>query len=203
VVIGGNISTTRDIILSWSKIVGLIDGISKVTSLMLMSKWGQVVWFSDCAVINNPTSEELCEITHLSSCAFEKITGRPAKIGLLSFATKGSAITPEVEKVQNAVSLIHSKYPSLQVDWPLQFDAAFSPRVAAIKAPNSAVAGEVNLFIFPTLDAGNIGYKIAEQFWGYQAIGPILLGTRKPYLDLSRGCSAQDIAELARISTLL
>ncbi|MGL5915949.1 MAG: phosphate acyltransferase, partial [Culicoidibacterales bacterium] len=150
----------------------------------------------------NPSAEDLADIAIecSGSAPFFGITD--PKVAMLSFSTKGSAKSPEVDKVVKAVELAKAKRPDLQIDGELQFDAAVSRQVGMRKAPDSNVAGHANIVIFPTLDAGNIGYKIAQRLGGYDAIGPVLIGLKQPINDLSRGCTEEDIYKLAMITAM-
>lgn len=155
--------------------------------------------FADCAITIAPTSEDLAEIA-VEGAKTAKAFGIDPKVALLSFSTKGSAVSPETEKVSAALALVKEKAPELSVDGELQFDASIVPSIAAKKAPGSEVAGQANVFVFPSLEAGNIGYKIAERLGGFEAIGPILQGLNQPVNDLSRGCSAEDVYKLSYLT---
>jgi len=128
--------------------------------------------------------------------------GVDPRIAMLSFSTKGSAKSEETEKVVDALNIAKEKDPSLVIDGEFQFDAAFVPRIAKKKAPGSVLQGDANVFIFPSLEAGNIGYKIAERLGEFEAVGPILQGLNKPVNDLSRGCSVDDVYKLALITAV-
>ena len=156
--------------------------------------------FSDCGLNQNPTSEELAAIAEASADSFRFLIGKEPKVAMLSYSTKGSAKHDDVTKVQEAVRIAKEERPELALDGELQLDAALVPAVAALKAPSSEVAGHANTLIFPNLDAGNIGYKIAQRLGMFEAIGPILQGLNKPVNDLSRGASAEDIYNLAIIT---
>ncbi len=133
----------------------------------------------------------------------QRLTGETPNVAMLSFSTKGSANHADVNKVTEAMALVSQKAPHLNIDGELQFDAAINPKIGIRKARDSAVAGKANVFIFPDLDAGNIGYKITQELGGARAIGPILGGFSKPWMDLSRGCGVQDIIDVAVVSALL
>lgn len=156
--------------------------------------------FGDCGLNENPDSESLAEIAKSSSDSFEQLVGKQAKIGMLSYSTYGSAKSELTQKVIDATNIIKEKYPELQVDGELQLDSAIVPEVAASKAPNSQVAGKCNTLIFPDLNAGNIGYKLTQRLANAEAYGPLCQGIAKPVNDLSRGCSAQDVAGVIAIT---
>ena len=157
--------------------------------------------FADCGINVNPNSEELKDIAK-DSADSARVFGIDPKVAFLSFSSKGSAKSEEVNKVINAVNLLKDEGADFDFDGELQFDAAFVESVGKQKAKDSKVAGFANVFIFPTLDAGNIGYKIAQRLGGYQALGPILQGINKPINDLSRGCNEEDVYKMAIITLL-
>ena len=158
--------------------------------------------FGDSGLNMNPTAEELAEIAISSAKSFKQLVGEEPRVAMLSFSTYGSAKNELVDKVQEATKLAKEKAPELALDGEMQFDAAIVPSVGASKAPGSAVAGKANTIIFPDLNAGNIGYKIAQRLAKAEAFGPILQGIAKPVNDLSRGCSAEDIAGVVAITAL-
>lgn len=158
--------------------------------------------YSDCGMIQNPTSEQLVDIAKASADTFKLLVEDEARIAFLSHSTFGTSKCSDVEKVQNAVNMFKEKYSNYQADGELQFDAAVVPEVAKIKAPNSPVAGRANVLIFPDLDAGNIGYKITERLAHAKAYGPITQGLKKPVNDLSRGCNYLDIVGAIAITAL-
>ncbi len=157
--------------------------------------------FADCAININPDAEALAGIAVESAKTAELFDIDP-KVAMLSFSTKGSASSPEVDKVVEATRIAKEKAPNLAIDGELQFDAAYVYDVAQKKAPESEVAGQANVFVFPEIQSGNIGYKIAQRFGGYQAIGPILQGLNKPISDLSRGCNEEDVYKLSIITAV-
>ena len=156
--------------------------------------------FGDCGLNENPDSESLAEIAKSSSDSFEQLVRKQAKIGMLSYSTYGSAKSELTQKVIDATAIVRERYPELQVDGELQLDSAIVPEVAASKAPNSEVAGKCNTLIFPDLNSGNIGYKLTQRFAKAEAYGPLCQGIAKPVNDLSRGCSAQDVAGVIAIT---
>lgn len=155
--------------------------------------------FSDCAINVNPNAQELAEIAVESAKTAELFDIDP-KVALMSFSTKGSAKAPEVDKVVEATKIAKKLAPQYTIDGELQFDASYVPGVAQLKAPNSEVAGQATVFVFPELQSGNIGYKIAQRFGNFEAIGPILQGLNKPVSDLSRGANEEDVYKLAIIT---
>ncbi len=158
--------------------------------------------FGDCGLNQNPTSEELAAIAESSARSFELLTGKEAKIAMLSHSTKGSAKHDDIFKVTRAVQIAHEQYPELKIYGELQLDAAIVPEVAAFKASGSPVAGKANVLIFPDLDAGNIGYKLVERLGGAEAYGPLTQGIAAPVNDLSRGCNADDIVGVIAITAV-
>jgi phosphate acetyltransferase len=159
--------------------------------------------FADCAVIPDPDAHQLADIALSTASTYTKLTGIEARIAMLSFSTKGSASNDSTKKVALAAEIARERNRDLIIDGELQFDAAFVPSVAERKASGSPLAGSANVFIFPNLDAGNLGYKIAERLGMGQAIGPILQGLSKPLNDLSRGASVDDIVTMIAVTSVL
>jgi len=203
VVVGGNISSTGSVIKAAIYSVGLKPGISLVSSFFIMTFPDKMYCFADCAVNPNPTAEQLCDIAISSARNFQSITGIVPKVAMLSFSTNGSASHEMVEKVQIATKLLKEKAPDIESDGEMQLDAAIIPSIGQRKFPNSKVAGNANVLIFPDLNAGNIGYKLVERLAGAEAVGPIVQGLNKPYCDLSRGCSVDDMINVASICSLM
>ena len=158
--------------------------------------------FGDCGLVIDPDAAELAAIAAASAASNQQLLGEVPKVALLSFSTMGSAKHPNVTKVADALAILKENHPDLDADGEMQFDAAFVPTVGASKAPGSSVAGHANVMIFPNLDAGNIGYKIAQRIGGCDAIGPVLQGLAKPANDLSRGCTAEDVTNMIVVTTL-
>ncbi len=203
VVVGGNLSSTGNVIKAAIYSVGLKPGISLVSSFFIMTFPDKMYCFADCAVNPNPTAEQLCDIAISSAKNFNAITGIEPKVAMLSFSTNGSASHEMVEKVQLATKYLKEKVPEIESDGEMQLDAAIIPSIGQRKFPGSKVAGNANVLIFPDLNAGNIGYKLVERLAGAEAVGPIVQGLNKPYCDLSRGCSVDDMINVAAICSLM
>ncbi|RJF92063.1 phosphate acetyltransferase [Noviherbaspirillum saxi] len=200
--VAGNLSATSLVLKAALRVIGAAEGIKTVSSLffMISPEDGRVFGFSDCGVVPEPTTEQLADIAISSADSYRNVTGDEARIAMLSFSSVGSVKHPSVTVVQEAVRMVRERRPDLKVDGELQFDAAFVPSVAARKVPGSLVAGSANVFVFPSLAAGNIGYKIAERLGGFSALGPMIQGLDLPMHDLSRGCSAQDMVEVSLLA---
>lgn len=198
--LGGATYSTADTIRPALQIIKTKPGCSIVSSCFAMLKEeSPTLIFGDCGVNVNPTSEQLCDIA-VSSVETAGLFGVDPRVAFLSFSTKGSAKSEEVDKVIKAVELMGSRDVDFPYDGELQFDAAYDESTGKKKAPNSKVAGKANVFIFPDLEAGNIGYKIAQRLGGYEALGPILQGIRMPVNDLSRGCNEEEVYKMAILS---
>lgn len=205
--VAGSISSSAEVLRGALRGIGIKKGFSKVSSFIIMetpiSEYGEngVFFMSDIAINPDPDAETLSEIAEATSDSWKLIMGSEAKTALLSYSTMGSAEGDSVTKVREAVNLLKNRRKDLLVDGELQFDAALLKSVGKRKAPESLVAGNANVFIFPNLDSGNIGYKITERLCiGATATGPILQGLNKPMNDLSRGCSWQDIVNTALVT---
>ena len=202
--VAGSVASTADVIRAALRTIGVAEGAKLISSTFLMElPNGKVMTYADCGVMPYPDEHQLADIAISSGKTHQALTGSEPSIGFLSFSTKGSAQHERVELVKSGLEIAKSAKPDWKIDGEFQFDALFVPEVAKRKAPESEVAGNANVFIFPNLDAGNIAYKITERVGGATAIGPILQGLKAPYMDLSRGCSLDDIYYAACIASVL
>jgi phosphate acetyltransferase len=190
--VSGAVHSTANTVRPALQIIKTKPGQKRVSGAMLLEKGPELLVFADCAMNIDPDSATLAEIAR-QSAATAKMAGLEPQIAMLSFSTKGSAKSPLVDKVTKATELAHEQDPDLALDGELQFDAAYVPEVGSLKAPDSKVAGHANVFVFPDLQAANIGYKIAQRLGGYTAVGPVLQGLAAPINDLSRGAKVEDI----------
>lgn len=197
--VSGAIHSTGDTVRPALQIIKTKPGVSRTSGAFVMVKGDERYLFADCAININPGAQELAEIA-VESANTAKIFDIDPQVAMLSFSTMGSAKSDEVTKVQEAVKLAKELAPNEKIDGELQFDAAFVPVVAKQKAPESEVAGYANVFVFPELQSGNIGYKIAQRLGGFEAIGPVLQGLNKPVSDLSRGSVEEDVYKVAIIT---
>ncbi|GEA95268.1 phosphate acetyltransferase [Weissella viridescens] len=197
--VSGATHPTGDTVRPALQIVKTKPGSSRISGAFVMQRGEERYVFADCAINIDLDAQTMAEVA-VQSAETAQVFGIDPKVAMLSFSTKGSAKAPQVDKVAEATEIAHKLAPDLAVDGELQFDAAFVESVAASKAPDSDVAGQANVFVFPDLQSGNIGYKIAQRLGGFEAIGPVLQGLAKPISDLSRGCNEEDVYKVAIIT---
>ena len=201
--VAGATRPSADVLRAGLNVLGVAPGVGVVSSsILFVLPDGRVIAYGDCGVVPDPDEVQLASIAVSTARTFEVLSGESARVAMLSFSTRGSARHARVDKVRNATALVGDLAPDLVVDGELQFDAAWVPEVADMKAPGSPVAGGANVFVFPDLDSGNIAYKITERLGGARAFGPLLQGLDGVFHDLSRGCSADDIFDVAVIAGL-
>ncbi|MEJ9229626.1 phosphate acetyltransferase [Peribacillus butanolivorans] len=197
--VSGATHSTADTVRPALRIIKTKPGIQKTSGAFIMVRGEEKYVFADCAININPDSQDLAEIAVESAKTALMFDIEP-RVAMLSFSTKGSAKSLETQKVVDAVKLAKEMDPQILLDGEFQFDAAFVPSVARQKAPDSLIQGDANVFIFPSLEAGNISYKMVQRLGGFEAVGPILQGLNRPVNDLSRGCSEEDVYKLAVIT---
>lgn len=206
--VAGAVNTTANVVRSAIQILGLAPGTSLVSSFFLMMlckpfhelKGGMI--FSDCGLVIDPDAAELAQIALAAADSAKILLGEDPRIAMLSFSTSGSASHANVDKVRTAAQEVKRQRPGIAIDEDVQLDAAIVADIAERKLPDSKVKGKANVLIFPSLEAGNIGYKLAERIGGADAIGPLLQGLNKPANDLSRGCSVEDIYHVIAVTTV-
>ena len=197
--VSGAIHSTASTVRPALQIIKTQPGVKRTSGAFLMVRGDERYLFADCAININPDAEGLAEIA-INSASTAKMFGIDPHIAMLSYSTKGSGFGEGVDKVVEATNIAHELRPDLAIDGELQFDAAIVPDIEALKAPGSNVAGKATVFVFPSIEAGNISYKMAERFGGFAAVGPVLQGLNKPVNDLSRGCNADDVFKLTLIT---
>ena len=206
--VSGAIHSTSDTLRPALQILKTAPGTKLVSAFFLMvvpdCEYGEdgVFVFGDCGLNENPTAEQLAEIAHSSSESFTQLVGKESKVAMLSYSTMGSAKSELTQKVIDATNIVKENYPEIKVDGEMQLDAAIVPSVGKSKAPNSEIAGAANTLIFPDLNAGNIGYKLTQRLAKAEAYGPLCQGIARPVNDLSRGCSAEDVAGVVAITAV-
>ncbi len=202
VMVGGATFPSGDTIRAALWAVGVAPGITTVSGAFYMVRDDAVITFTDCAVVPEPTPEQLADSAVAAARDRRRIVGDEPIVAFLSYSTKGSAAGPRVERVRQAFESLARRRPDFAFDGELQTDAALVAHVAARKAPGSRAAGHANVLVFPDLDSGNIGYKLVQRLGGWEAIGPILQGLARPVADLSRGATADDIVDTAAVAVL-
>lgn len=201
--VAGASATTGDVVRAALWTIGLRTGLHTVSSYFLMWWPNRTLLFADAGVVPVPTAEQLADIADATYDAYVSLLGREPRVAFLSFSTKGSATHPILEPIRKGASIFAQRRPSAIVDGELQADAALVPEIARRKAPSSPVEGKADILIFPDLNSGNIAYKLCERLGGATAIGPILQGLARPYCDVSRGCSVDDLVTTAAIASVM
>ncbi|MCL2063781.1 MAG: phosphate acetyltransferase [Candidatus Cloacimonetes bacterium] len=207
--VAGAFNTTGDVLRAALQVIGVKEGLKTVSSSFIivapnfLGQGDKVFLFGDCAVVPDPTSEQLADIAVSTAETRRALLGDEPKVALLSFSTKGSAKHELVDKVLETKRLLEERKVDFDFDGEIQLDAAVVEKIGKSKAPNSKIAGQANVLIFPDLQAGNIGYKLVERFAGAEAIGPVIQGLAAPVCDLSRGCSVEDIVNTVALVLLL
>ena len=200
--LGGATYSTADTVRPALQLIKCKPGIKSVSSCFILMRGDESIAMGDCAINIDPSEDEIVEST-VETAHTAEVFGIDPRVALLSYSTKGSGKGETVDKMRNATARVQEAHPELKVDGELQFDAAVAPEVGQLKAPGSKVAGYANTFIFPNINAGNIGYKIAQRLGGFEAYGPILQGLNAPINDLSRGCNAEEVYKMALITAAL
>ncbi|MDX1660947.1 MAG: phosphate acetyltransferase [Gemmatimonadota bacterium] len=198
--VAGNLSTTADTVRAAIRVLGTAEGIRTVSSCFLMIGEERAFTFADCGVVPQPTADQLADIAISTARTHRSLTGEAPRVAMLSFSTKGSAAHALVDLVVEATRKARARSPGFPIDGELQLDAAIVPEVAARKAPDSPVDGKANVLVFPDLNSGNIGYKLAQRLARMTALGPLLQGVAAPMHDVSRGASAADLVDVAAIA---
>jgi len=201
--VSGAAHATPDVIRAGLTCIGAAPSTPLISSMFLMVRGDEVLSFADCGVLPDPDSADLVHVAYATAQNHRLLTGQEPRAAFLSFSTNGSASHDKVDKMRAACAEFRSAHPDVVADGELQFDAAYVPAVAARKCSDSALQGRANVLLFPDLDAGNIAYKITQRLGGFEAYGPLLQGFRAPWLDLSRGCTAEDIVGVTVIASAM